>query len=194
MARREANLRTCIVSRSQKDRGEMIRFVLDPEKQVIPDIKQNLPGRGIWVTAQREMILNALKKKLFARGFKEQVSVDGNLAEITETLLEKNLGGLILMARKAGVLSTGMAKVEEQVRGGKASVVIQATDGSADGKDKLARLAKRQDTEVQLFEFSTKEQLDQLTGGVNTAHVALKASGITGQIEAALFKLENFNG
>ena len=80
----------------------MIRFVLDPESRVVPDLKRSLPGRGVWVTAEKEKVLLAVKRNLFARGFKQPVKADAGLVDMIEERLMASLSGMVSMARKAG--------------------------------------------------------------------------------------------
>ena len=66
--------RTCIVSRTVRPPAELIRFVLGPENQVVPDLRHKLPGRGVWVTARRAVVEEAVRRRLFARAFKAEVA------------------------------------------------------------------------------------------------------------------------
>ena len=84
----EPTTRSCIVSRETMPSEQLIRFVLDPEGRVVPDLRHRLPGRGVWVTARAEMVALAEKKRLFSRGFKEEVKVEPDLAGRVEKLME----------------------------------------------------------------------------------------------------------
>ena len=68
-------VRQCLVTRTTAPAGELIRFVCDPDGKVVPDLKRELPGRGVWVTATRAAVEEAERKRLFSRGFKEQGTV-----------------------------------------------------------------------------------------------------------------------
>ena len=67
--------------------GDLIRFVVGPEG-VVPDLKRKLPGRGLWITADRKTLKDAVSRNVFARGFKREVRVTAELTEITERLLQ----------------------------------------------------------------------------------------------------------
>jgi hypothetical protein len=45
--------RFCAATRTVQPVSELIRFVVGPNGEAIPDLKSKLPGRGIWVTATR---------------------------------------------------------------------------------------------------------------------------------------------
>src|SRR5687767_6184725 len=80
--------RFCAVTRTVKPVDDMIRFVLGPDG-VVPDLKRKLPGRGIWVTATKSAVTDAVARKVFARGFKRDVRVPPELPELTERLLRR---------------------------------------------------------------------------------------------------------
>lgn len=193
MAGKDMNPRTCIVTRTEKSPDEMIRFVLDPEMRVVPDLKRKLPGRGVWVSAEKHVLLEAIRKQLFARGFKVNVKSDDSLADLTENLLRSGLAGLLSMAKKSGVLFSGQKKVEELVRNQAALVLFLAKDKEGDGKLKMKQIIGKQSPETVVYELFTSEELDEVTNGVNTVHVGLSKSGIASKIIAAAGKLEKFS-
>src|SRR5687768_10308417 len=82
--------RLCVVSRKVKPVAEMIRFVVAPSGDVVPDIKRKLPGRGIWVTATRADLAQAVKRGAFAKGFGKPVKVGADILAATERLLERS--------------------------------------------------------------------------------------------------------
>ena len=83
----------------------MIRFVVGPAGEAVPDVKRKLPGRGIWITASRAAIEEAVKRNVFARGFKRDVRVAGDLAAQVERLLERAALDALAIAAKAGAWS-----------------------------------------------------------------------------------------
>src|ERR1700761_5454355 len=82
-----ARERRCIVKGEVMPENRLIRFVADPDGQVVPDVAAKLPGRGLWVSATRAAIATAVDKKLFARAAKAQVSADATLADRAEKAL-----------------------------------------------------------------------------------------------------------
>ena len=65
--------RRCIVTGEVQPKAGLIRFVAGPDGQVVPDLAEKLPGRGIWVTADRAAIAKAAAKGLFSRGARARV-------------------------------------------------------------------------------------------------------------------------
>ncbi|HTJ65315.1 MAG TPA: RNA-binding protein [Alphaproteobacteria bacterium] len=135
-------LRRCIATGESLDPACMIRFVVGPEDRLVPDIAGKLPGRGIWVSAKRKALATAIQKRLFTRAARRPVTVDPDLAELVERLVERQCLDTIGLARRAGVAVAGFDKVEAMLRKGPVGVLIAAADGAADGRDKLARLAQ----------------------------------------------------
>src|SRR5471030_181797 len=129
--------RTCALTRDLKPVSELIRFVVGPAGEVVPDIKRKLPGRGIWITSTRAAIAEAVKRNVFSRGFKRDVKVARDLDAITEQLLERSALDALAMAGKGGGVVAGFAKVEAALGGDKVLALIHASDAAADGKRKL---------------------------------------------------------
>jgi predicted RNA-binding protein YlxR (DUF448 family) len=115
--------------------------VLDPEKRVVPDLKRKLPGRGVWITAEREAVAKAVKQKSFARGFRQAVTIDPDLAETVEGLLRRAALQDLALANKAGCVVAGFTKVEKALAGERRMVLLHAADAAPDGRRKLDRLA-----------------------------------------------------
>ena len=111
--------RHCALSRELKPTAEMIRFVVGPAGEVVPDVKRKLPGRGIWITGTRDALQEAVKRNVFARGFKRDVRLAGDLAADSERLLERAALDALAIAAKAGQLVFGFAKVESAIGGGR---------------------------------------------------------------------------
>src|SRR6185295_4667073 len=107
--------RLCALTRTAKPADELIRFVVSPTGEVIADVKRKLPGRGLWLTATRETVDEAVKRKLFARGFKRDVQVPANLAELTDNMLERAALDALAIAGKAGAVAAGYTRVEAAI-------------------------------------------------------------------------------
>jgi predicted RNA-binding protein YlxR (DUF448 family) len=129
--------RKCIVTGEVQPKSGLIRFCLDPEGQVTPDIMARLPGRGFYVSADRKAIEKAAAKGLFARAAKQPVKVPEGLADLVESLLLRRVQDTISLCRKANLAVTGYEKVKEWLMNGRAVVLVQAVDGSERGKTKL---------------------------------------------------------
>jgi len=130
--------RKCIATGEVQPKFGLIRFVAGPDGQLVPDIWGKLPGRGVYVTADRKIIEQAIAKKLFARGLKQPVQVPDGLTDEIERQLVRRVVDLISMARKSGDAVAGYEKVKGWLGTEQATVLVQALDGSGRGKSKLS--------------------------------------------------------
>ncbi len=173
------NDRTCIVTRQHGERDRLIRFVAGPDGVVVPDLKQSLPGRGCWVTGTRRNVDLAASKNMFARALRTKVKPGDDLGAMVDALLARSALGAIGLARKAGGLALGAAKVDAEVRRGSALAVLHAQEASDDGEHKL-RKARRAvklagGPEIAAFKLFSEGELSLALGGTNVIHAALLA-------------------
>jgi uncharacterized protein len=192
--------RLCVVSRSVKPVGELIRFVVGPQGEVVPDVKRRLPGRGIWITARREAVVEAVKRRAFARAFKREVQVPDDLARTVERLLERAALDALAIAHKAGQVVTGFTRVEAALSAGPPVVaaLIDASDAAPDGRRKLVATAVRHHGsgagvgEPALISLFTSMQLDLALGRSNVVHAALLAGPASDGVLSRCRSLERF--
>lgn len=157
------------------DEARLIRFVAGPEGQVTPDLARKLPGRGLWVAADRAAVDTAARKGLFARAAKAKVVAPAGLADLVESrLLARLLAGLGL-ARKAGDLTCGFEKVLSSVIAGRAALLIEAIDGADDGRRKLKAATRKLEKPPRLIGLFTSTELGLALGGENVIHSAFLA-------------------
>jgi predicted RNA-binding protein YlxR (DUF448 family) len=173
------NDRTCIVSRERREPDELIRFVVAPDGTVVADLKRKLPGRGCWVSADRLNVEKAVAKNLFARAFKRQVDVPPELAQQIDRALAQSALGALGLARKAGAVALGAAKVDNAVRRGEALLVVHAVDASQDGVRKITQ-ARRATAhlggpEIRAYKLFSEADLSLALGGTNVIHAAVLA-------------------
>jgi len=172
----QAPERMCAVTRATGPTEGMLRFVVDPEGAVVVDLKRGLPGRGVWVTANRSLVAEAVRRRVFARAFKRDVAVPDDLAERVEKRLEDAALGALSMARKAGDLVTGFSRVEAALQGGKAVCLLHADDAAEDGIRKLAaaeRRVRREESPVPALRVLSSKQMNLALGETNVIHAAL---------------------
>jgi predicted RNA-binding protein YlxR (DUF448 family) len=178
---KSATMRMCAVSREVRPIDELIRFVVAPSGDVVPDLKRKLPGRGLWVAASRRMVAEAVRRHQFSRGFKRDVRAAATLPADTETLLERSCTEALAMAAKAGQVVSGYAKVEGLLEQGRAEALIHASDGAADGIRKLDAIAGQRSRNagdsrrLPVVTALTSAQLDLALGRSNVIHAALLA-------------------
>src|SRR6201992_3910939 len=108
---RSATMRMCAVTRQVRPIDELIRFVVSPQGEVVPDIKRKLPGRGLWISASRQTVAEAVRRHKFNKGFKRDVRVAATLVADTENLLVRSAVEALAIAAKAGQVVSGFAKV-----------------------------------------------------------------------------------
>jgi predicted RNA-binding protein YlxR (DUF448 family) len=192
------NDRTCIVSRERREPDELIRFVVGPDGAVVPDLKRKLPGRGCWVSADRLHVEKAVAKNFFARAFKRQVDVSPNLADQIDQIMVKSALGAVGLARKAGAVALGAAKVDNAVRSGEALCVLHATDASQDGVRKITQ-ARRATAhlggpEIHAYKLFSEAELSLALGGTNVIHAAVLAQEAGKAAEKRLMALDRYRG
>jgi uncharacterized protein len=124
------------------DRATLLRFVVDPEGEIVPDVASRLPGRGLWLTARRDIVERAVAKRLFARAARRSVAVPPGLADRAEALLARRCADALGLARRAGVAVAGFDRVGEAVRAGKAAMLLFALDGATGGRRRMAGLGR----------------------------------------------------
>ena len=142
-----------------------------------PDLARKLPGRGLWVEASRASIETAVKKNLFARSAKAPLKPAADLADMVEKLLVRRCLDQLGLARREGVLISGFEKSAAAIRGGKAAWVIEAADGSADGRGKLLALAKHPSPPPKICGAFTADDLSLALGLENAIHAVLLRGG-----------------
>lgn len=171
--------RTCALTRDLKPVSELIRFVLGPAGEAVPDVKRKLPGRGIWVTATRTAIEEAVRRNVFARGFKRDVRIARDLAVETDQLLERSALDALAMAGKAGRVVSGYAKVEAAIGRDAIAALIHAKEAAIDGKRKLDGALHRnrgeKTPEIAIINIFAGSQLDLALNRPNVVHAALLA-------------------
>ena len=174
------NDRTCIVTRQTREPDALLRFVAGPDGQVVPDIKRKLPGRGCWVTADRDHVERAAGKDLFARALKANAKAPAELGQMVDGLLSSAALGVLGLARKAGAVALGAAKVDGAVRTGKAAAVLHAAEASDDGVRKLAQARHATSLaggpEIPAFKLFSEAELGLALGATNVIHAAVLAS------------------
>lgn len=168
----------CAVTRQVQPIEELIRFVVGPDGEVVPDLKCKLPGRGLWVSASRDTLGEAIRRGVFGRGFKREVRVSPDLVALTDALLVRGAVEALAMAGKAGEVVAGFTKVEAALGAGQAAMLLHASDGAADGIRKLDAIARQNTGETAPFPILcalTSAELDLALGRSNVIHAALRA-------------------
>jgi uncharacterized protein len=188
MARRELPERRCLVTREVKERDRMIRFVLDPAGQVVPDVDGRLPGRGMWLSADRNVLNRAIAANLFARAARARAQVRADLAEQVERLLVSRALDCLGLARRAGQVAMGFDQVRACLRSSAAAVLIAAADSAPDGRRKLRQLAPG----VPVITAFSKAELGAALGREGIVHVAVAPGGLARRLIGSVRRLAGF--
>ncbi|MEM7720004.1 MAG: RNA-binding protein [Pseudomonadota bacterium] len=169
--------RKCIASGEVQPKYGLIRFVVGPDAQIVPDVAGKLPGRGIYVAADRSALDKAVAKKLFARGAKQSVEVRADLTDEVERQLARRVVDLIALSRKSGRAVAGYEKVKAWLQMEEALVLIQAVDGSGRGKTKLSTPHFGS-----YIGWLTSDELGLAFGRQTVIHGALASGGLTQRV------------
>jgi len=192
-SRAEARERRDIVSGEVMSESRIIRFAFAPDGSVVPDVAAKLPGRGAWVAASKDAIAKAVEKKLFAKAAKANVSADSDLPARTEAALAARMIGDLGLARRSGALVLGFDNVLRQLEGPKPpKVLIEAMDGSKDGKRKLYASAHRLELECTVIETLTSAELGLALGRENVIHAAVQPGGLADRLTLDAERLSGF--
>ena len=181
--------RRCIVTGEVQPKAGLIRFVSGPDGLVVPDLAEKLPGRGIWVVADRAAIDKAAAKGLFSRAAKATVKAPEGLADLVEAGVARRLVELVSLARKSGRAVAGFEKVKGWLAEGRAKGLLQASDGSERGKGKLWT-----PTGGRWFGCLTASELGLSFGRDHVIHGALAAGGLTDKVILEAGRLTGLRG
>ncbi len=186
--RRLERRRRCIASGAERPRGELLRFVVDSADRLVPDIAGRLPGRGIWLSPDRDSFKTARDKKLFQRAARRSLIIDAGLDARIEQLLAKRCIEIVGLARRAGHAVAGFEKVADKLRHGQAALLLEAADGAEDGCRKLRRLAP--DTPVATA--LRAEELGRAFGRDRTVHAVLAPGALADKLLTETRRLAGF--
>ena len=176
--------RKCIVTGESQPKAGLIRFVVGPDNQVVPDILGKLPGRGMYVTADRAALDKAGKGQ-FSRSAKQPVTVPDGLVDEVERQLARRVVDLIALTRKSGRAVAGFEKVKGWLAGGeRVRVLLQASDGSERGKTKLWTPEG-----ARYFGCLTSQELGLAFGRQTVIHGALATGGLSDRVVEEATKL-----
>ena len=185
--------RLCVATRTVHPVADLIRFVVGPDGEAVPDVRCELPGRGVWVTGTRAALEDAIKRKVLGRGFKRDVRLPADLAARTEQLLQRAALDALAIAGKAGLVAAGFAKAAAALENGEAVALLHAADASPEGVRKLGAILRRHPARpLPVIEFLTSAQLDLALGRLNVVHAALLAGSASDTFLSRSRRLERY--
>ncbi|MBX5453977.1 MAG: RNA-binding protein [Acidobacteriia bacterium] len=183
-------LRRCIVTRLVQPKETMLRFVIDPAGRVVPDFANRLPGRGLWLSARRDVLETARTENAFARAARRKVVVPKDLTDMIAAGLRRRILETLGLARRAGQAVSGFTKAREWLSTGRAGLVLQASDGS--GEERARFLSGARD--VPVFAPLTAAALGEIFGRPQVVHVAVAKGRLAQALKWDLLRLEGIEG
>lgn len=180
--------RRCAATGRTLPKEALVRFVAGPDGRVAADVAERLPGRGVWIAADRAAVQRAAAKGLFARSLGEAATGGNDLPDRVEALLARRCQDLLGMARRAGQVAAGFDKARAMIAAGKAGLLVEAIDGAADGRDKLLRLAEG----LPVVRLLASEELAAALGREHVIHVAVAAGPLAERFAAEAARLAGF--
>ncbi len=180
--------RRCIVTRRPLPKPAMIRFVVDPNGVLTPDLAERLPGRGLWLTAQRDIVETACAKRVFGRAARRSVTVPEALGDRLEALLAVRCIGQLGLANRAGQLVAGFTKVSDWLRSGKAAILVIAAGGLGRDAMELERMGR----DIRRIRVLTADEMGSAIGRERIVHMALSPGRLAGALEREAGRLAGF--
>jgi predicted RNA-binding protein YlxR (DUF448 family) len=178
-----------LVSRETFAREAMLRFVIGPEGQVVFDVAATLPGRGMWLSASADVVQTAIKRGVFARAAKAQVKTPPDLAVVIQSRLRARVADFLGLARRSGAAISGFEKAREWLVSGKAGLVVQAADGSAEEKSRFVG-----SRDIPVVAVLTAAELGQIFGREHAVHVVIASGRLARMIEVEAVRLAGVAG
>lgn len=186
-------IRTCALTRRRLPRSELVRFAAAPNGLIVPDLASKLPGRGVWLSCNKDTIASAVAKKVFARSLKRAAYADAGLPDLVESLMLKRLCDALSIVNKAGAVLFGFTKIELALGADLPAAILHACDASEAGAEKLDRryraIAAQAGRLALSIKVLTTDQLSLAFGRANVVHAAVGSGGATDKF---LFELERF--
>jgi predicted RNA-binding protein YlxR (DUF448 family) len=180
--------RRCIATGRIDDRSSLLRFVVSPDGELVPDLASRLPGRGLWLTPRRDILEGALTKRSFARAARRSVSVAPGLADRVEALLVRRCCDVLGLARRSGLAVAGFEKVRECVRSGKAALLLVALDGAEGGRRKTRGLGH----DLPIVTALTAAEMGAIFGRDHVVNVAVGSGRLSSRLIADAQKVAGF--
>ncbi|MEQ8357363.1 MAG: RNA-binding protein [Kiloniellaceae bacterium] len=186
--------RRCLASGQVMPKSQLLRFVVDPDGVVVPDLNERLPGRGLWLQPRRDMMDKACARNLFAKAAKRQVRVPEDISQQVEQLALRRCLDLLGLARRAGAVAVGFEKVKSALRAGEVGVLLQAADAAEDGRHKIQALARAVGPRVPQEQLCGAGDLGAAVGREAAVHVAIAPGRFAESLKREVLRLAGLRG
>lgn len=180
--------RRCLVTGIHGAPAEMVRFVVGPDGRVVPDVERTLPGRGLWIAAERDIVARAVARRLFAKAARSPAEAAAELPDLVEALLAERCCGRLGLARRAGWVAVGFEGVRAWLAAGRAGLLLEAADGAEGGVAKMMALAG----DLPVSRALRAEELGRALGREAVVHVAVAKGQAAERLAAELRRLSGF--
>jgi len=186
-------LRRCIKTGETLAKTGLVRFVIGPDGCVVPDIDGRLPGRGLWLTAQRDIVDDASSGGSFAKAARRKVEVPEGLVDRVEKLLTRRCFDLLSLARRAGDAVAGFEKLSAALKGGgwkkgRPALVLIAADSGKDGRRRIEGMIG----DVPIVSLFTGAELGAVFGRDRSVHVGVAPGGFAERLIIETGRLAGF--
>ncbi len=181
-----------IVTGAVMDEPKLIRFVIGPGGLVVPDIAAKLPGRGIWVAADRVSVDTAIKKGAFSRSAKTKAIAPDDLADQVDALLARSVLGLMGMANRSGQIESGFDKVRAYIQVDPPAWRICAKEAARDGRNKIRVASKAAWEATPLIACFGSDELGKALGREDVTHAVLKPGRLAKKFKVEARRLGGF--
>lgn len=185
---KELEERKCVVSGKILNKEELLRFLVLENGSFIPDFNKKLGGRGVYLSNSKTMLETLVVKNQLSKVLHKKVVIDANLPQLVENILANRGLEAINLARKAGDMILGFEKVKDIIVKGRAAFVIEAADAGADGKQKIAEMAK----DLEKFTVYDVATLDKALDRENTVYLAVAKGKTSSMVRLALKRYQTF--
>ena len=186
------SVRQCAVTRVRLAPDALVRFVRGPDGTVVPDGFGKLPGRGAWILADRKILETGLQSDVFSKAFKASSRPMDGLADEVERQLVQRCTGLLGMAKKSGVAVLGFDQVRDYIRKQEPGLLLEASDGAEDGRNKVHFLAKAIYEDVEVAGALSSAELGMAFGRQHVVHALLEYGSLSDAFAVAYRRLTGF--
>lgn len=188
MKKNEDITRKCIVTGEIKEKSQLLRFVLTPDNDIVPDLYKKLPGKGVYVSVSYALLKQAINKNIFARVLKKNIKINKELLQIVENILHKNALNAISLAKKGGITVIGLDKVLTSLKENKLAFLLEACDAGQDGLKKL----QNHIIDLPVYRLFNVEDLDKTLDKVNTVYIGFLKAEMSAMVKDNFDRLSLF--
>ena len=173
---------------SNINKDDFIKISLSPDNKLIPDLSDKLPGKSVWLPADKALIVDILRKEDLKTYFGVSKIFSSDLVSLIEMVLRKRILSSISMTKKSGVLVIGLDAIKTQLIQKRHCLILVAI-GAKSVADKFFFTSKT----ASIFENMLEQKdLEKSTGKYNVKYVGIFSKNFKKTIQEDLNKLKGF--